>query len=360
MDPQQGAQRRGRAIGGAAVAAAGAAVGAAGAAVGAAVHKAAQEGAQEVAAGGVGTVALLGRGGGELAALAHAGEALDALRILRIDAQVIVGVDGVLHTVEGLVGEVDGHAVGPGHGGLVVGHTTLQSGCQGLGFRGADPFAQVDHVHLVDPALAGELTGVGPGVRYLLIVVALDQVGGGGGEVPKGLRHGARHLGKIHHAQGHLSVGLGPLAGGDEGVHDGLSDALRGNGGVLRQLGEPVGVVPAGARLRFLGGDHVVRIVVADHGGLQRGHEAGVEADPVEDAAALLQGRLDLRQGHGVRGDAEAAALLLVVAVAGEGAAAVIPEDQDVPIRREVLLAVLDEGRQIVRVRHVALAEVAL
>ena len=36
-----------------------------------------------------------------------------------------------------------------------------------------------------------------------------------------------------------------------------------------------------------------------------------------------------------------------------------IPEDQDVPIRREILLAVLDEGRQVVRVRHVALAEVA-
>ena len=75
---------------------------------------------------------------------------------------------------------------------------------------------------------------------------------------------------------------------------DVLPDPLYNSKVVIGEACEPVGVVPAGAGLTFLGGDHVIRVGVADHGGLQRGHEASVEADPVEGAAALLQRRVDL------------------------------------------------------------------
>ena len=178
---------------------------------------------------------------------------------------------------------------------------------------------------------------------------------GGGGEIAEGLRDGALQLCQVHHRQRDLGTGGGAGADAHKVVDDGLGQGDHGDGGVVGELGEPVGVVPAGAGLGLLGGDHVVGVLVAHQGGLQGGHQAGVEADPLKDAAGVLQGLVQLGQVHG-GGVAE----LLVVAVAGDGSSAVVPEDQGVAVGGILLGAVFDEVGQVGGIGHGLVAEILL
>ena len=88
--------------------------------------------------------------------------------------------------------------------------------------------------------------------------------------------------------------------------------------------------------------------MVSEHqGGFGGGHQAGIEAHKVEFYAAVSQCLVDLCQIHGAGGGK-----LLVIAVAADAAAAVIPENQGHPVGGEVLGAVADEVGEGVRIRH--------
>jgi hypothetical protein len=63
-----------------------------------------------------------------------------------------------------------------------------------------------------------------------------------------------------------------------------------------------------------------------NRGRFERAHEAGVESHEVEGGPAILERGADLADGHAVLGKE------LIVAVAGDRAASVVPEDQFVTV----------------------------
>ena len=88
--------------------------------------------------------------------------------------------------------------------------------------------------------------------------------------------------------------------------------------------------------------------MLAEHQGiLCRCHQAGIKADEIEFHTAVRQGLVDLCQTHGAAGTE-----LLVIAVAADTAAAVIPEDQGIPVGGELVGTPTDEGGEGVGIRH--------
>ena len=211
----------------------------------------------------------------------------------------------------------------------------------------------MDQVDLVDDGAAGELTGVVAGGGDLLILVVVDELGQGLGEVLQGLRNRVGQFRQIHHRErGALAAGL-RRAGGDKVVHDVLADLDRGHGGIGRKLVQPVGIVPADAGLGLFRGDHIVGVIIQHEAGLERCHQAGVKADEVEGDAAVLQGLVDAGEGH-----AAAARVLFVIAVARDASAAVVPEDQLIPVGGIAQRAPLDKARKGIRIGHGGVAHV--
>ena len=288
-------------------------------------------------------VGVAGAAGGRLSADLQARKVADALGVAGVQADGVVGLDGRVHAAGLAVREVDGQAVAVRHVG--AGAVVFDGALQGLGQRrallGTEVFGEVHQVDLVDHGAAGKLARVVAGRGDLSVAAIVDQTADGLGEGLHRSGHRMRQLRQIDHGEGRgLAAGLA-LAGGYEVVHDVFADLGGRHGGVGRKLGKPVGVVPADAGLGLLGGDHVVGILVEHEPGLHRGHQAGVEADEVKAHARVAQGGVDAGEGHGA-----AALELLVVAVAADGAAAVIPEDQLVAVGGVVLVAPLDKGGQ--------------
>ena len=315
----------------------------------------ARTGTGAVEAAEKGGVGIAGAAGGRLAADLKAREVADALGIAGIQADGVVGLDGRVHIAGLAVREVDGQAVAVRHvgGGAVVFDRALQRLGERRALLGAEVLGKVHEVDLVDHGAACKLARVVAGRGDLLVAVVVDQAADGLGEGLHRRRNGVRQLCQIDHGEGRgLAAGLA-LAGGDKVVHDILADLGGRHGGVSRELGEPVGVVPADAGLGLLGGDHVVGVLVEHEPGLHRSHQAGVEADEVEGHARVAQGGVDAGEGHGA-----AALELLVVAVAADGAAAVIPEDQLVAVGGIVLIAPLDEGGERRGAGHADVARV--
>ena len=208
-------------------------------------------------------------------------------------------------------------------------------------------------VHLADLAGPGKLPGPAPGVGNSLELLALEKLDRGLGKVRQRFRQGGLQLRQVHHGQG---GGLAPAflrANLHKAVHDVPPDLDGGHGGVLAEGGEPVGVVPAHARLRLLRSDEIVGAGGHGQGRLHRGHQAGVKADKVEFHPSGPEGGVQPRQVHGPAGGE-----LLVVAVAADRAASVVPEDQLIPAGRVVGGAPLDVSGQGVRVRHGGAAQV--
>ena len=133
---------------------------------------------------------------------------------------------------------------------------------------------------------------------------------------------------------------------GREVVNDRPAKICRGNGGIRPQPIEEAGPRPAVARLGLLGGNEVVCHGLHGPGALDRGHEAGIKAHHVKRHAARLYGVAELgkREGGGI-------GVVLVIAKTADGAAAVVPEDEDVAVCRALL------GRPRAEVRNLALVE---
>ena len=132
-----------------------------------------------------------------------------------------------------------------------------------------------------------------------------------------------------------------------------MTELHSGDRCILSERIKPVCVEPAHSGFRLFGRNHVVRVIAQHQRGFRRCHEACVESYKVEFDSALFQSALNAGQRHGT-----AVPVLLVVAVAAYRTAAVIPQDQLVPVCREVLRGPLDVTREVVRVRHSSRARV--
>ena len=210
-------------------------------------------------------------------------------------------------------------------------------------------------VDLIDGGAAGEFAGVAARLGHLVVLLVGDHAADRLGEGLEGGGNGIGQLRQVDHGErGGLAL-RAARAGGDEVVDDLTADLGRRRRGVLRELGQPFGVIPAGAGLGLLGGDEVVREIGEHQAVFERAHQTGVKADEVELHAALFERLLDPGERHRAL-----RAVALVIAEAADRAAAVIPEDQLVAVGGEVLGAVRDKVRERVRVGHRAGARVVL
>ena len=138
-------------------------------------------------------------------------------------------------------------------------------------------------------------------------------------------------------------------------IHNSLAESNRGGGGVSAEKRDPVGIVPADARLRLLGSEKIVSILGSDLRSLHSSHQAGIKTDHIKGDAAFRQRLVNSVERHG-----PCALELLVIAVAGERAAAVIPQDQHVPVGRIVLRTEADKLRQGGRCDHGLVAHIVV
>ena len=228
--------------------------------------------------------------GSRLAADLKAGKGADGLGIALVHADRVISVARRINLAGLAVREIDGQAVGIRHvaGGLVVLNRLLQGFDKALPLCGAEIVCKVDQVDLVNDGAAGELTGVVACIRDLSVFVLLDQFGQRLGEVLQRLGDGIGKLRKVHNGErGALAARL-RRTGRDKVINDVLADFDRGHAGIGAQSVQPVGVVPADARLGFLRGNHVVGVIVQHESGFQGRHQACVKADEIEGDAAFL------------------------------------------------------------------------
>ena len=99
---------------------------------------------------------------------------------------------------------------------------------------------------------------------------------------------------------------------------------------------------------------HFVSVIVQHQCGFRSCHEAGVEADDIEFDAAVFQRLADADKIHRA-----AVAELFVISVAGDRAAAVIPEIKDVAVCRECFCTILNELRKSCRISHCLVAHIS-
>ncbi len=210
--------------------------------------------------------------------------------------------------------------------------------------------AEVDEVDLVEAIRCGKLFRRAAGIRDIHVMVRgqsrLEVVA----ELRQSGRDGPLQLREVDHGKGrhgavpvvvHLALGLR-----GEVVKDPFAE-LQGRGrGIGIEVGQPVCVVPAGAGFRLFGGDEVVGVRLDRDRVLERRHEAGVESDEVEFHAAGFE-----RLGHFVGGH-RVVRVEFIATVAGNTAAAMVPEDEHVAVRRSLLRGELDERSERLRFGH--------
>ncbi len=213
----------------------------------------------------------------------------------------------------------------------------------------------MDQVNLVDAAGGAKLPAAAAGIGNLGILLISDQVTGICAEIRQSIGNGQLRFRQVHDGQG---GGLAPALLGTgiyEIVDDIPADFRGGTGGVVAYVAEPVGIVPADARLGFLAGNQVIGMLCKHQGCFRGGHQAGIEANKVKLHTALGQGLVNFRQIHGAGGRE-----FFVITEAADGAAAVIPENQGHPVSGMVLCAPADEGSQGLRVGHGFVARILL
>ena len=246
------------------------------------------------------------------------GHALEGGQLLRaVDAQRVVGGEARRSRVVGAA--------------YLVRHDLVQ---RGLDVRGAGcdrrarvhQAAEVNHVgvtlaavvaavavNLLDAARHGrEGLLIGAGGVHLLreAIEVLDEL---------------VNLREVDHRQRDEAL-VATVDGGQVAVADGAAQVQAVGRGVLGQIVNDRLVLPAVAGLALLRGVHVVRVRGQDVGRLERAHQAGVEADevkllPHEGEGACERG-VELAQGERV------VAVALVKTDAGDGAAAVVPQNE--------------------------------
>ena len=193
---------------------------------------------------------------------------------------------------------------------------------------------------------AGKFTASVPCCRHGLEILALKLFRQPLPKACQAPEHAVVQLGQVNQGKGGLRPGIRAGRSHGEIVKD-LPAKFQGIGRrVVVQKLQPVGIVPAGARLGFLAGDHVIRIGFHGDRGLQSRHQAGVEADKIKLQSALLQCGGNLAHIHGI------VRIYLVVSVSADRSAAVIPEDQHVAVCGSRLLRVLDKVGQSLLVGH--------
>ena len=208
----------------------------------------------------------------------------------------------------------------------------------------------MDQVDLVDFAAGGKVAR--PAARGCNGVepVARDELAGGGRKRLERGGHRAVELRKVGHRERRLAAS----AHLDVIVDDLLANVERIHRGIVGKRGEPIGIIPARARFYRLGRDQIIAILLGNQRGFQRRHQARVKADDVELDPAFFERGVDFVQAHATVREQ------FVISKPGQRAAAVIPENKHVAIRRIFTRAELDEIRQRVRVYHGALANLGV
>ena len=212
----------------------------------------------------------------------------------------------------------------------------------------------MNEIDLIDPGALSKLPRPAAGGGNRLVFLVLNQLIGFHAEFLQLLGHRSLQFSQIHHGQrGSLAAAL-LCADVHEVIGDQLSHLNRGHADVVAQPVQPVRIIPADAGLRFLAGNHIVRVLAEHDSVFHRRHQAGVEAHEIKLHPGVFERRVDARQRHG------AAAVLFIVAIARNRSAAVIPQDELHPVGREMLRAIADEAGQGVRIRHGIAAHVLL
>ena len=202
---------------------------------------------------------------------------------------------------------------------------------------------EVDLIYLRGGELARTAAGIGNGP----VAAVLDKPGRGGREGAEARRDGLLQLREVDERERRRLTAAGGRAGVNIVVDYPLAELHGRDGGVRAQLAYPVGVVPADTRLGLLGGDEIVGVGRKRQRRLRGRHEAGIKADEVEPDSAVFQRLAYALERHGAGGQ-----VFLVIAVAAERTAAVVPEDEHIAVRGEVLIAVADEVRERRGLRH--------
>ena len=289
--------------------------------------------------------------GRDLSGRLHRRVLTDGARERLIHLDLIVDLRHGVHVPKVAVREVQGKAVGVRDAfGTVVLDRVLDLFCQRFRLGAVELQAKVDEVDLVEAIRRGELFRRAPGIRDVHVMVR----GQGRLEVVAELRQGGRdrpfQFREVDHGEGrhgavpvvvHLTLRLR-----GEVVEDPLAELQGRSGCIGIEVGQPVGVVPAGAGLRFFGGDEVVGVGLDRDRVLERGHQAGVEPDEVEFHAAVFE-----RFGHFVGGH-RVVRVEFIAAVTGNTAAAMVPKNEHVAVCRSLLLRELDERGERLRFGH--------
>ena len=113
---------------------------------------------------------------------------------------------------------------------------------------------------------------------------------------------------------------------GDKIIYDETAQVLDRHPRILCQRIQPLGIEPPGAGLGLLRGDHIIRIGGEHLCRLHRTHEAGVESHKIKMHAGGPERIADIAKLQDI------IRIILVQPVPHERAAAVIPQDQGVPI----------------------------
>ena len=211
----------------------------------------------------------------------------------------------------------------------------------------------MNEIDLVQLVLRRKLAAVCPRVRNDPVVIAVHELACCSGKRRQSGRHRSGELRKIRNGQRGLIGRRILVADRHKIINDILADLDGIHGGVLRQLGQPIRIIPTDARLSFLRRDQIIRIGLGCYGRLDRCHEASVKADEIKTTPGLIQRIAELVERH-----CALCAIQLIVTIARERAAAMIPHDERIPIRRERFLTVPDEIRECRGVGHGALADV--
>ena len=179
--------------------------------------------------------------------------------------------------------------------------------------------------------------------------VAFDLPGQGRAE-RVGRVHHRRHFFRADHRHGGGAGIASPGILRDISVCHAHGNAPGRYGRILHDGFDPFVIVQPRSADQLLAHDRVVRITAQVVAQVHAVHQAAVEGDDVHlrPVQSLLQARAQLRQGKAVVVE------VLVVAQAEHRPAAVVPEYQDIPLRRSRGDGVAEEIAQRARVAHVA------
>ena len=134
------------------------------------------------------------------------------------------------------------------------------------------------------------------------------------------------------------------------GAYHSLSEFLGADRGILRQFAESRCVEPACTRLGLLRCQIVIRVWLQRVGILDILHQAGVESYDIKLHTGVFDGVDDLVRRH--NGLSVLTLVQIICAVAAGKSAAVIPQHQNVSVRRIIVFRPYNEVCKILRLRH--------